>query len=402
MRKYSATNLLAVTSLFEKQALIILGQIKYEGDLSNTSFRYYIIKLTKTNPAPEQWNSWLDANRTVLGSLAREDWDGANERYAYCEIWEGDERNYAYVTTTPSPPYDDFDIKSMAVLRSSPPFPTLWLYRGYLEKQINTLPPGLAHDTWLFQALREIAGEGYSQQSFAKFVADNKNTIDKVRRTFEKSNPIYLGGGSDGVAFDTGTRVLKIFADSSSYEAAKAAFDRLHKNPVFAKTEAMIYDVGLLGKEEDFGNIYYYIIEKMKTIIDNFPNSEVNIKDILNYVMYEIKSKRASKWKPLKNIFNDPNAGQDKINFVQRQVVTAARNIAFELNSSQNFIISKIEQDIPVKGNWLQIYIEEIIMKYLTNRTDLHMGNLGVTPYGQLRYYDPAFTGHTSEINTGD
>jgi len=401
VRKYSATTLLAVTSLFEKQALIIFGQIKYEGDLSNTSFQYYITKLTKTNPTTEQWSSWIDVNRTVLGSLDREYWDGANERYAYCEIWEGNEKNYAWVTISPSPPFPDFDTKSMAILKASPPFPVLWLYRGDTVKQIkDPLPPQLAHDTWLYQALQEIAGQGYSEESFAKFVTDNKKTIDKVRRTFEKP-PTYLGGGSDGVAFDTGTRILKIFKDDVSYQAAKAAFDRLHKSPGLAKTEAMIYDVGLLGKEEDFGNIYYYIIEKMQTL-DNFPNSEDDIKDILEYVMYEIKSKRASKWKPLKNIFNDPNAGQDKINFVQRQVATAARNMAFELNSSQNFIIRKIEQDVPVKGNWVQIYIEEIIMKYLTGRTDLHMGNLGVTPYGQLRYYDPAFSGHTSEINTGD
>jgi hypothetical protein len=38
-------------------------------------------------------------------------------------------------------------------------------------------------------------------------------------------------------------------------------------------------------------------------------------------------------------------------------------------------------------------------MKFLTSRGDLHLGNLGLTGYGDFRYYDPAHGSHTEHLN---
>ena len=52
---------------------------------------------------------------------------------------------------------------------------------------------------------------------------------------------------------------------------------------------------------------------------------------------------------------------------------------------------SQIKADYNLKDNWLENLIEEIIHKINTGRTDLHTGNIGVTNYGQLRFFDPVF-----------
>jgi hypothetical protein len=60
-----------------------------------------------------------------------------------------------------------------------------------------------------------------------------------------------------------------------------------------------------------------------------------------------------------------------------------------------------IQQDGQLKDNWLRLYIEEIIVKYLTSRTDLHLGNLGITNSGELRYFDPSYGNWVSKLNLG-
>lgn len=60
--------------------------------------------------------------------------------------------------------------------------------------------------------------------------------------------------------------------------------------------------------------------------------------------------------------------------------------------------IELFSKQFNLKPNWLKTFAEEVLMKYLTNRTDLHTGNLGITEYGLLRYFDPSFKEPISEI----
>lgn len=73
--------------------------------------------------------------------------------------------------------------------------------------------------------------------------------------------------------------------------------------------------------------------------------------------------------------------------------------IAKNLEEEYEDRIVNINNNTLLRGNWLVKFIEEIILKYLTGRGDLHLGNLGVTNQGNFRYFDPAYTGWENRIN---
>lgn len=181
------------------------------------------------------------------------------------------------------------------------------------------------------------------------------------------SRPIVLGKGSDGMAFKINdTQVLKIFTSRFAFDKSIEAQERIFKNEPGAKNEAMIYDIGELGE-----NVYYYIIELMKTKTETeniYQN--LDLEEIIRFVEnnYFRKKSLDDNKKYILNIFNQTN------------------------------MASQIKADYNLKDNWLENLIEEIIHKINTGRTDLHTGrtdlhtgNIGVTNYGQLRFFDPVF-----------
>lgn len=133
----------------------------------------------------------------------------------------------------------------------------------------------------MITALHKISPYSFiTDDDINQFIIENKETIDKIRSMFHKA-PKLLGEGADGVVFDIGGLVLKIFKNHFSFEAACEAMDRLYENPELAKTEAMIYDIDVLG--HILGNeIYYYITEKMTTT-DNFTrDQDKSLRDYYN------------------------------------------------------------------------------------------------------------------------
>ncbi len=399
MGKYTPDKLIALAHRFEK-----LAQTDLERHLSYSLMRQ-VKSLTRTNPTSEQWMNWLNANKTVLGDdLAQGYWEYNDQRSSYLPL---SGRESAYITTSQDPPYPEFERKSFAMLSASPPIPTLWLQIGStVYESTPSVPPELGHYAWLIEGIRQIMGG--STQEIAEFLLKNRAKIDRVRRAFETQTPKYLGGGADGAAFDIGGgKVLKLFRDDISYEKAKLAFDRLHKSPSLAKTEAMIYDVGVLGRmfnrpeDPNSGSVvYYYIIEMMKPIRELFGGRwEIPVQRILVGIADRLNRIKESKLRALKLAIHDP----DKSDLIRKVVKEEAHQMAEEIKRDPElkYRVRESEQTLTnLKPNWLELYVEEVIMKYLTGRTDLHMGNLGVTNYGELRYYDPAYGGHESAINT--
>jgi hypothetical protein len=160
--------------------------------------------------------------------------------------------------------------------------------------------------------------------------------------------------------------------------------ERLHKNPDLAKTEAMIYDAGYLG---DIGKmkIYYIIIEKMKPVSGLDEYSIKYIETVAAFIS-TMMSRNKDLIKPMKkNIEN--------ISEIKNQITTITGMIESAALSHKDIkrYVEYIETHNALNPNWLKYFIEELIVKYLTARTDVHIGNLGITNSGQLRYFDPVY-----------
>ena len=409
MGRHDLNNLLILAGLFEKKALTALAQT--DPNFPGNSFAYQLKLLAHVRPTDEQWQSWLEGNRTAMGHLPWEAWeyDGAAMYHRMPRTPKATEGVYAYITNSAAPPSPSFEEKRQSVLKGSPPIPTLWLWIGDPYGRSEPLSANIAHDAWLYEAISKTIGIT-SRLDFFNFVTANRAVIDRIRQSFKTANPTYLGGGTDGVAFDIGDgRILKVFKDQVSYEKAKQAFDRLHKSPALAKTEAMLYDVGILGRFGGYPedpksgqDVYYYIMEKMIPLHTALADTS-QVRKILDFVINEIEGERASKWRQLKLMILDPT----KEELIKNEVKNAAAKWATKFIDYDPGAIDYIEGALPslkpkpnLKSKWLPLYIEEILMKYLTGRTDLHMGNIGVTGYGELRYYDPAYSSWESNINS--
>lgn len=260
-----------------------------------------------------------------------------------------------------------------------------------IDESNPVIPPDLAHDAWLIGAIEHIRGphikgKEYFYQSMRGFIKENKPIIDGIRGWFT-TTPRFLGYGLDGVAYDIGNnKVLKLFHSMLAFDKAKEAIERLHTNPVLGKTEAMIYDVGAFQPK---GILYYYIIEKMKPVrsVTNYKYIEDISDTTINFI-----SKNPQLFDNLKSLVrkNDPNLSV----LVKNKVRAIAERISHKIRVILKDNIKSIEEQIPdLSKDWLPSYIEEVCMKYITDRVDLHMGNLGVTNYGKLVYFDPVFSG---------
>lgn len=365
------------------------------------SFYNKISSLFSVKPTEEEWNSWLLTNATVLGSLSKsEKWkldehDGQN-----CLLLN---HRRKYYLITPNPNVDNMfdDVESTAILKPVPPIKTLWLAIGTAESTDRiVLTKQFAHDGWLDTALHEMfKTDRRRKELFESFVNSNKEAIDKLRRNFSVADPLFIGGGEDGAAFDLGNgRILKLFKDEIAYQKTKEAFDRLHTNPVAAKTEAMIYDIGFLGKYMGFDDVYYSILEKMEMI----PNRDTMDKlfRVLVFMRDRImeENNTTGKWKKIKDIFrDDPKKSKSILNAIKKETKKLSK---YYIKNVDKNLVYFMTHNIPkLKPNWLELYMEEVLMKYITGRVDLHMGNLGITEYGELRYFDPAYGDHQSFKN---
>ena len=239
-----------------------------------------------------------------------------------------------------------------------------------------------------------------------KDIEQNKANILNLEKMFE-TVPKDLGWGASGVAYDVGNnKVLKLFSDKFIHDKALQAIDYLHKRPEIADTEAMIYDTGYLGKFAGV-NIYYYLMEKMvpvRDLVDKKDDSnDLNpvlieiISFIKQYILYtysivfmELKAK-------FKNI--DRNGGDLKElkTEIDKMILILMKQLLKEGDISDEVV--KMQKLYNLSPNWLNSFIKEIIVKYLTSRTDLHTGNLGLNKANKIRYFDPSHPDWTEDIN---
>ena len=417
MGTYTPDNLLDLASLFEARACRKLGFLLVADEVSpevqqfkNTDLAYAILALTGAFPTTQEWALWLEANRTVLSLVPRNWWRSAFS--GKLQASEDEHGRDVFISEQPTTP-ETVELKASHILKGIGSIPNIYVMVGVRKRNAPfILPPQFAHDAWVLEMFKRFFSIGLFSdtentsadlQIIAKFLEDNKDIIRKIRSSFQKSEPQFLGGGADGTAFDIGGgRVLKFFKDNSAFRKSVLAVERLHKSPEIAKTEAMIYDIGKFAPFTDrYGahDLYYYIIEKM-TPIEDFPDVAQYTNDIRWHVTNNLGlSKTNTQWKAQRDKVKDPTQHAA----LKREVEAMAKNISETMKqdtySSDPSIpsfaakIKQIESDIPnLAQNWLEEFVEEVIMKFLTYRTDLHSGNLGVTVYGKLRYFDPAYS----------
>lgn len=254
--------------------------------------------------------------------------------------------------------------------------------------EAETLNPALTPYTWLLDGLSIITGKDVDDnftKEFEIFVLKNKSKIDKA--TSNNGFSGWLGKGRDGVVAQLNTGfAFKIFTDIVAFNDAKAAMERLHSDPSVAKTEAMIYDVGVLGTF--FGkSIYYYLIEKMTTVSSLSPEVKTNLSNITKSILIEIQDFKRE-WEVLKQDFSTPEKRENAKRVVYQKVKDITK--AIERNNSKEVEYFNMNAKLQLKSTWLSSLVEEIIMKFLTNRTDVHFGNIGITNFGEFRYFDPS------------
>lgn len=356
----------------------------------------------------DEVNEWINKNSFILNLdiIKKYGWHTKSDKYSsFLETYYDDiDNNSYYYRIYPDKLSEgqllNLDVKQSSLLQGHKKIPNLYFYLVRSLRNYNlydTLDKSYFKYFFLIQAspfnTLNLSNDTASQKALNNFFKENKSTLDKMLSLSTVSVPKYLGAGADGTAFDIGNNfVLKIFLSNTAYQQAKSAMERLHSNPDLAKTEAMIYDVGVL----DFENIkiYYYIIEKMKTALD-LPADEVNsIAKIIHKVVLFIHSNK-DKWKDLRKSVTD----KSQLDFLKKEISNSVNNVVDSINSSLSKDIENLNSKLELKPTWLPSLVEEIIIKYLTGRTDLHMGNLGITNYGELRYFDPSFSQYADEIN---
>jgi hypothetical protein len=315
----------------------------------------------------------------------------------------------------------------LAFLRDSGNIPPMKLYRldNDAKYQFSMYPKELGHYGFLINVLRSMMGFDLNSEELVnytrQFVKDNLGLLDKIRSQFQ-SEPQKLGSGEDGIAFAIGPyRIFKIFRSKFAYEAAVKAVDSVFSAHPSAGTEAMIYDYGQFKPISGI-TFYYYIIERMAPMRDVMDHSILD-KLIMKVQHLAENSPSISKWKQQLKEPSQMNIVSQEIKkraeIIKEQIVrddpTFMKEVKDEISKMENkleAVFPKSQQQIkppnvlkinPVQTNltgqsfklnpnWFIKLIEESLWKVATERLDLHSGNIGVTSFGDLRYFDPAYS----------
>jgi hypothetical protein len=309
--------------------------------------------------------------------------------------------------------FDNYQIIASSLLSGEENIPNLWLHlvmqAGSTQSE-SIITPELAHNDYILLSFQSMFGNskiGINDKIIGaaqSFYATNKDKINNIRKYF-KERPKLIGEGVDGAVFSIGPDlILKTFKDDFAYRQAQETIKRLHDFPELAKTESMIYDVGMLGDYQG-KLIYYYIMEKMKPVNTLAPTASTNISKIASaigdYIYMRSKEGKLLKIKSNIDEYMKSKSSRETLleelgamnKFIERFIRIKYANEVQAVN---------IELKDKLNENWLSSLIEEISIKYLTSRGDLGPHNLGLTNFGLLRYFDPTTYDWKTGLNLGE
>lgn len=406
MAKSALKKLLLKINSFESQALVAqnprLWGWKSLISLADNSeliefFKDTLVMFLGQNVSDEDFSNWVSANSSINNELALQ-WNMSGDQFGSfleCPLkpLSQDEYLFARIYREPAKAKDNFRIKQERMLQSVGNIPPLYYYNvvPFYSNDLPKIDPKYSNYIFLAEGIQRLLAlniDDTFQKNFAEFMSTNKDKIRKLVSGAD-AHPRLLGSGLEGVVFSIGRgQILKLFKQKFSFDQALESIKRLHNSPELSKTEAMIYDAGLLG---NFGStpIYFYIMEKMVPIEKLDESYRKPLDQIIQHIILNVKSNE-NHWETIKQHLSNKNKHSEIKQNVSEGAKKIARSIIDNGVEPEDFI-STFTHGANLKPNWLVSLCEEIIMKYLTNRTDLHIGNLGVTGQGELRYFDPSW-----------
>lgn len=385
-------SLLYLSDFFYKKALWSEHDVKKTHDL--------IYWLTGKGITLEETEAWLNQNSDILNSfnvLSFKDYQ--KDSYSHTIVFHSMEKfdmKYSIISLDKKPSDNIlFDIKNEGFLKGYKNIPSLYIYTAF-ESAFKTIPATkeMVPYKFLDEALHSIAGRSMDNKLFENekltFINNNKNTLDKLISSFAY-RPKKIGEGDDGIAYSISpSLVFKIFKDQFNFIKTKDAFERLHKNPELGKNEAMIYDVGILGNFLGT-TIYYLIMEKMEPINQGMKK---HLAPIVGAIGTYIRKNEDIFKNISKKLYDIKNHGN-----IKSYLDSESEKIKDYIYNNYSDEIETIEGAEDLNKTWVKSLAEEILFKYLTNRGDLHLGNLGLTNYGKFVYFDPAHESWEDGLN---
>lgn len=265
--------------------------------------------------------------------------------------------------------------------------------------------PNLGHNDYLITVADTFNTkyEGISTTMMNQFVESNIAKINRLRSFFGKSRPVCLGSGADGIVYDIGNGLIaKFLTDTFTIRKSREAMERLHKPTSISKTEAMIHEIDSIGKTPGSeAPVFYIIMEKMNPVYE-FRGRDPGLYWSLFKVTGFIKRK-------IEDLFHKEvwlNDRDRRAEVLKTELHQKIVEITQDCKSHPELqeVIANINECIKdeylnLRSDWLERFVEEVFDKVATERGDLHMGNLGITGYGTLCFYDPAHRYFTTSIN---
>lgn len=218
----------------------------------------------------------------------------------------------------------------------------------------------------------------------------------KIKSIVHNSFPKYLGAGKLGVAYQIDNKVIKFFWGKEEFKILTASWNAQKLGNILSKYDIKIFDIGELN---DDLYTYYIIIEKVhaiKLIPDLFAKPGNVYGDSLDHWLFdpiETRIKNHKIYKELKKVIGELDYNNKWIT-LEWHIIDLAhiRNdvwleIQEILGEKEYTPLLKWISAKKIKSNWLDQLIMGMIIKYLTNRSDLHHHNSGILR-GYIVFFD--------------